>query len=737
MTSHMGSKTTDTRLKPGLTAGLVAVFIFLLAAFYCRLAQGADLANPIEFGNTVPLPGSVQWMVNQQTNAQRQESYRKRVAIPDAVSTFVPRSAAANLMNGRPVIPDHVSAEARANAVAPFVDLLFFAASLALVAGLVLRRIAPQVLTELNQLCNPWAEPPAGDRDMAGSARAEEKPFGEFLAALRAGPVSPALTAATEAEDPHREFYAQTKKRLATQRKLVQALRRETGDAGRKKSLVELYFELGVLKDAAGFPEVLPVWQVASAMEGLLKELTGRIRSATASTLRTVEGGLDLLDRLCVPGAKPGLLTGRPFKFLVVDDDLISRQALALSLKKSFSEPDVAVDGAGALIHAGRQAYDVIFLDVQMPGMDGFELCQKIHTLDLNRATPVVFVTSDSDFDARATSTLVGGNDLMGKPFLIFEITVKALTLALLGRLTADAVSAPATVTLPAERVSGVPEIPVSVPASPRFASPPVRRRPAATAYSEMNAATRAFVNRAIQHVGALRELSESMLRTTDTSKRQNLLADGFLRLNSLVPKNPADVMHPACPLCIALEGLIRKLLEDATHTTPSALATITSAVELLDDLCAPDVKTDLDLNPPIRLLVVDDDLVARRALAGALQTVFEKPESVESGEAAVALARVEPFDVCFLDLQMPGMDGFETCTKIRETECNRETSVVFVTGHSDFAARAETSRQGGNDLVAKPFLTAEINVKALTFALRGRLQRLKQTESAACASVA
>ena len=43
----------------------------------------------------------------------------------------------------------------------------------------------------------------------------------------------------------------------------------------------------------------------------------------------------------------------------------------------------------------------------------------------------------------------------------------------------------------------------------------------------------------------------------------------------------------------------------------------------------------------------------------------------------------------------------------------------------SDFDARARMSRNGGNDLMGKPFLTSEITVKALTFALRGRLQRL------------
>jgi DNA-binding response OmpR family regulator len=75
----------------------------------------------------------------------------------------------------------------------------------------------------------------------------------------------------------------------------------------------------------------------------------------------------------------------------------------------------------------------------------------------------------------------------------------------------------------------------------------------------------------------------------------------------------------------------------------------------------------------------------------------------------------------------MPGMDGFELCTRIRDTAPNRFTPVVFVTGQSDFDARAQMNRNGGDDLMGKPFLTSEITLKALTFALRGRIHQHKK----------
>src|SRR5262249_43978824 len=161
------------------------------------------------------------------------------------------------------------------------------------------------------------------------------------------------------------------------------------------------------------------------------------------------------------------------------------------------------------------------FLDVQMPGMDGFELCQKIHNSEFNRTTPVVFVTGNSDFDARAKSTLIGGNDLMGKPFLIFEVTVKALTLALQSRLL-DQSFKPAP---NAEPARPAPDVPTPKPASPLFVVNPklTHRSPPATVYAGMNDATRVFVNRAIQNLGPLREVCKLMQEASDPAMRQNL----------------------------------------------------------------------------------------------------------------------------------------------------------------------------------------------------------------------
>ncbi len=704
------------------TAWIKLSLILLMAWLCCIQLRGATNKTS-QFETPPPKIGSVQWEIIHQAAKERQELYRKRGSIADAVGADVPKADGANLANRQMMAVTQTPSQSAQTGMFP--KILFYAALFAFAGVLTARKFAPNILDDFNQRFNPWALAPAPETAFTEKVRAEEAAFAEFLAAFRVGPAASPRTGSLEKDDPIKEFYARSTKLLGTVRKFLQDIGRESDGPSRQKILASLRSEMSSLKGAAGFPEALPVWQVASALEGLLQQLAEKMGNVTPSTLRAVAGGVDLLDGLCVPELKPDLLTDRPLKFLIVDDDLISRQAMSLALKKAFGQPDVAVDGETALIQASQQAYDVIFLDVQLPGMDGFELCTKIHDTALNRTTPVVFVTGQSDFDARAKSTLIGGSDLMGKPFLIFEITVKALTLALRGRLQGQ-VQKPLSQYEPARNnvdllLSSTENLrPISNAALAAMTPSAIVDSP------EMKNLTGAFLTFAATQLVPLRELCRTILETADVEKRQNMLVDGFLRINSLVSETGSNVVHPACKLSVALEGLFKKMIQDKKYSTPSMLATVATAVDLLGDLCTPGLPPDLATNPPVQILVVDDDLVARRVIVGALQTVFARPENVENGEAALALAQEKPFDVIFLDVVMPGMDGFEVCLKIRETVPNCATPVVFVTGHGDFETRAEMSRNGGNDLLGKPFLTSEITVKALTFALRGRFDQLK-----------
>src|ERR1035441_205512 len=201
------------------SAGMKWFLIFMMAGLWCLPLHGAPQTNTYEFAKSLPKPGSVQWEINNRLNKERQEIYRKRVAIPDAVGPDVPRAASANLVNGQntlaaPAHPPMVSA-------GRFLKLFFFTVALAFAGVLLVRKFTPQVLVDLNQRFNPWAVVPATERNFPAKVRAEEESFGEFLTTFRTGPSASPPTDASESEGPVADFYARAKKRLVRQRKLL------------------------------------------------------------------------------------------------------------------------------------------------------------------------------------------------------------------------------------------------------------------------------------------------------------------------------------------------------------------------------------------------------------------------------------------------------------------------------------------------------------------------------------
>jgi CheY-like chemotaxis protein len=218
-------------------------------------------------------------------------------------------------------------------------------------------------------------------------------------------------------------------------RKRFSEISRTSDVAAKLKMLHEFSQEIRPSKTAARIPALRSHRLLAIALEGLLKQLSTRPQNLTSWRMRLASETLEMLEDLCTPNLTPDLATKPPIRLLVVDDCAINRRSMVFALKKVFHEPDLAASGDPALAFATKNAYDAIFLDIDMPGMDGFELCEKIRETSLNRHTPIVFVTSHDNFSSRAKLVTKGAQDLIGKPYLPTEITLKALQLSLHGRL--------------------------------------------------------------------------------------------------------------------------------------------------------------------------------------------------------------------------------------------------------------------------------------------------------------
>lgn len=118
------------------------------------------------------------------------------------------------------------------------------------------------------------------------------------------------------------------------------------------------------------------------------------------------------------------------------------------------------------------------------------------------------------------------------------------------------------------------------------------------------------------------------------------------------------------------------------------------------------------------RVLVTDDDPVARCVTAEALRQSGFDVEEAESGEHALEQVDVRPPDLVVLDVEMPGLDGFETCEQLRQRPHTEDVPVLVATGHTDADTIDRTFEAGATDFIEKP-IDMQLLVHRIRFQLR------------------
>lgn len=109
-------------------------------------------------------------------------------------------------------------------------------------------------------------------------------------------------------------------------------------------------------------------------------------------------------------------------KILVVDDDPRLREIVRIALEGAQFDVVTASDGSQALIHANREAPDLIVLDVGLPKADGFEICRKVRSTS---DVPILFLTAHDDEVDRILGLELGADDYVTKPFSPRELVAR------------------------------------------------------------------------------------------------------------------------------------------------------------------------------------------------------------------------------------------------------------------------------------------------------------------------
>ncbi|TVP59193.1 MAG: two-component system response regulator [Nodularia sp. (in: Bacteria)] len=123
---------------------------------------------------------------------------------------------------------------------------------------------------------------------------------------------------------------------------------------------------------------------------------------------------------------------------LVVDDNTASRMTAVALLTMEGYKVIEADSGNTALVSVKQKQLDLILLDVMMPGMDGFEVCQQLKQDEQTRLIPIIFITALNDRRSRIRGIEVGADDFLSKPFDRVELAARVKSLVRQKRLNED-----------------------------------------------------------------------------------------------------------------------------------------------------------------------------------------------------------------------------------------------------------------------------------------------------------
>ena len=123
-----------------------------------------------------------------------------------------------------------------------------------------------------------------------------------------------------------------------------------------------------------------------------------------------------------------------------------------------------------------------------------------------------------------------------------------------------------------------------------------------------------------------------------------------------------------------------------------------------------------------MKVLIADDSEVVRRLVAARLLADGHEVIEAEDGQEAVELAISQRPQVLVLDRQMPRMDGFEVCSRLREDPATRGVGILMLTDNRGENTLLESIERGADEFMSKPFSPRELSVRVRLLGTRQAL---------------
>jgi len=292
----------------------------------------------------------------------------------------------------------------------------------------------PQVLIETIQKVLAGPEHVAKHPAPPATASASAAVASPGSAASNQTPIQSQLTQQQVRERAQQEFARHTPAMMSGIRQICRELLEAADPATQSRVLENMTRKINYLSRSATMVGCRQPAQLSSAIEALLYYLRDKPGNMTHSCRNSIAGAVTVLGQHLDRFDPAQTDSGPPPAILVVDDNPVTNRVLVQTLSGAGLHTTTVMDPLEAVAALRATPYDMVLLDVDMPGMDGIALCEQMRAMPLHEHTPVLFITAHSDLQTRSRSLLSGGDDFIPKPVLPLELNVKVFTQLLKSR---------------------------------------------------------------------------------------------------------------------------------------------------------------------------------------------------------------------------------------------------------------------------------------------------------------
>jgi diguanylate cyclase (GGDEF)-like protein len=388
----------------------------------------------------------------------------------------------------------------------------------------------------------------------------------------------------------------------------------------------------------------------------------------------------------------------------VVDDSRANRQVAIAMLERLGCQAALANNGKEALEKVVREDYDLVFMDCNMPVMNGYDATKQIRIYEGDQAgtLPIIAMTANNSENEERICRHAGMSDFLPKPLSLAGLREK-LALWYGDEPETDHEQKQQAGQKAQDKNLG----------NPRDESAVLIQHPAAQ-YSGLSYDVKVIASLR----EAVGEVVSSMVAAflEDTPIYIGKLAMALAENNIRQVRDMAHTIRGSAANFGAGELVAAsKLLEDSATSEDLSdgeqlLKRIATAFEILAD----DLKQEMSLDSETvkistknekynNILVVDDDRTVRMALVDAFTRENYEVEEANNGMQALNICKRHMPDLVLMDAVMPELDGFDACQMIRELPHGSDIPVLMITALDDEQSIVRAVSSGATDYVSKP----------------------------------